>query len=102
MGKGDDDLKLGRRMASTVPVRVPADTYAYVKAVGGMTQRSPGTLLAEAWQEYIERHREEFERDFAMIGQLIREGNTEGLVAFMEQGAEAEAAAMMRAVGLAQ
>jgi hypothetical protein len=92
----------GRAMAETgsIPVRIPASVCSQVRAIGGVTQRTPGALLAAAWEEYFENHREELENDFETIGRLLREGDTEGLVAFTERGAEARVDAMMRTAGL--
>ncbi len=93
------ELSMGRASASTV-VRVPTDTYSHVRAVSGLKQQSPGSLLAQAWEEYVENHRDELEETFDTVSHLIREGDSEGLVAFMQQGSKERAQRMMRAAGL--
>jgi len=47
-----------------------------------------------------DNHRDEAERDFETVASLLRQGDSDGLVAHLQQGAEAEAEAMMRAAGL--
>lgn len=103
MGRGkDDNLMLGRAMSYTgsIPVRIPAKTNSEVRAVASVTQRTPGALLAEAWEAYITAHREELERDFNAIGEFLREGDTESLSKFLQRNAEAQADEMMRKAGL--
>ena len=103
MGRGENrDFMASRTMALTgsTPVRIPADVCLQVRAIGSVTRRTPGSLLAEAWKEYFEAHREELERDFDTMRHLIREGDTDGLVAFMQKGSRAEAESMMRDAGL--
>lgn len=104
MEQGQDvDLKAGRRAMTpkgSTTIRIPASLFSQVRAIGSVTCRTPGALLADAWKEYFEAHHEELEQDFETIGRLLREGDTEGLVAFTERGAEARVDAMMCAAGL--
>ena len=84
----------------SIPVRIPAKTNSEVRAVASVTQRTPGALLAEAWDAYITAHREELERNFNTIGQFLHEGDTEGLSVFLQRNAEVRADEMMRKAGL--
>jgi len=85
-------------MSSSV-IRLPDDTAASVKSVAALYGETPGTRLAQAWAEYLERHQEEFGRQFNEVARMMRENDIDGLVKFQMVGAEdraAEAAAALR------
>ena len=48
---------------STRVVRVPEDTHNEATQVAALRQVQAGELLADAWREYMENHREEFAKD---------------------------------------
>lgn len=86
---------------STVAIRIPDDIHADVKAVAAMRGKTPGTMLAQAWLEFTERHRGEISADFDAVARMFREGDREGLAELSRQTrrerAEAAAAAARNA-----
>ena len=84
-------------------MRVPDDVNASVKRIAALSGRPGGDLLAEAWSSYVEKHREEFARDFERAAALIRDGDTDGLARMasepVAEQATAAAAAARRTAG---
>jgi predicted transcriptional regulator len=70
---------------STVAVRIPDDIHADVKTVAAMRGKTPGTMLAQAWLEFTERHRDEISADFESVTRMFREGDREGLAELSRQ-----------------
>lgn len=54
---------------STRVVRVPEDTHNEATQVAALRQVQAGELLADAWREYMENHREEFAKDLEEDGE---------------------------------
>jgi len=69
-------------MATTAPVRIPEDMLTEVKQIAAMRGSTPGDALAQAWAEFIERHRGELSEQFDEVGRLLRERDT---TAFLER-----------------
>lgn len=80
--------------------RLPADVNSSAKQIAAMQGRTPGDVIAQAWREFLERHRDEFAADFERAAALIREGDTEGLAAHANRFADAETDAALEAAGL--
>lgn len=66
-------------------VRIPDEIDASIKAIAGLQGRVPGKVLAAAWLEYFEAHREEFVAQFERAAELVRSGDTEGMAAMMNR-----------------
>jgi len=81
-------------MAQTVVTRLPADIKNEAKVVGAMQGATPGEMLALAWREYIENHRDELALDFEVATKMVRNGDVEGMAGFLGRDNEARAAAM--------
>jgi hypothetical protein len=76
-------------------LRVPEELHAQVKHIAAMQGTSAGDLLARAWREFFERHRDEFAAEFEAAADLVRRGDAAGMAAMMKRGNRdrAEAAA---------
>jgi hypothetical protein len=77
---------------STRVVRVPEDTHNEATKVAALRQVQAGELLAAAWREYMENHREEFAKDLEKTAKLLRDGTLEKLAEFTSRNADARAA----------
>jgi hypothetical protein len=77
---------------STRVVRVPEDTHDEATQVAALRRVQAGELLAAAWREYMENHREEFARDLEKTAKLLRDGTLEKLAEFTSRNADARAA----------
>jgi predicted transcriptional regulator len=78
-------------------VRVPEEVNEAIKRIAAVQGRSPGDLIAEAWNDYLQKHREQFAADFQEAAALIREGDTEGLARLASRSVAARAEAAARA-----
>jgi predicted transcriptional regulator len=77
----------------TTTMRVPTQVNDSVKRIAALQGRAPSDLIAEAWNCYLERHREQFAKDFEEAAALIREGDTAGLAQFASRSVVDRAAA---------
>jgi hypothetical protein len=66
-------------------VRIPQDIDAPVKAIAAMQGRVAGEVLADAWREYFENHREEFAAEFERAAEVVRAGDTDAMAALMNR-----------------
>jgi hypothetical protein len=73
-------------------VRVPEDTHNEATQIAALRRVQPGELLAEAWREYVEKHREEFAKDLETIAGLLRDGTIEQLAEFANRSSKGRAA----------
>jgi len=69
----------------TQPVRVPDAVYESAKHLAALRGESSGDLLAKAWAEFLENHREEFARDLEHVAKLLRDGTTSDLSMFVKR-----------------
>jgi len=81
-------------MAQTVVTRVPAEVKNEAKVVGAMQDTTPGDMLALAWREYVENHREELAWEFEAATRMVRSGDAEGMAGMLGRDNEALAAEM--------
>jgi hypothetical protein len=70
--------------APTTAIRVPVDVHRQVTRVSELVRQKPSDLLAAAWAEYVERHRDEFASDLSQAAELLRTGSLEDLVSFAQ------------------
>lgn len=68
-------------MASTT-MRVPTELNEQTKRMAALTGSTPGDLLADAWAEYMENHRDDFALELEHAANLVRNGSREELVEF--------------------
>ena len=66
-------------------VRIPREVDASVKAIAAMQGRVAGDVLADAWREYFEHHRDEFAADFERAAEAVRSGDTDAMAAMMNR-----------------
>ena len=76
---------------STRVVRVPEDTHNEATQIAALRQVQAGEMLADAWREYMENHREEFAKDLEKTAKLLRDGTLEKLAEFTSRNADARA-----------
>jgi len=70
---------------STV-VRVPDEVLAHVQRIAAMQGTVPGEILARAWDEFFENHREEFAAEFAAAAKAVRDNDTAAMASLMKRG----------------
>jgi predicted transcriptional regulator len=78
---------------ATTAVRVSEELLEDVKRLAALRGETPGGLLAEAWSEFIARHREEIAADVEEVAQMLRQGDRDGLIGFTRRTVRARAAA---------
>lgn len=74
-------------------IRIPREIDAPVKAIAAMQGRVAGEVLADAWREYFENHRDEFAREFEQAAELVRAGDTDAMASMMNRFNDQRAAA---------
>jgi predicted transcriptional regulator len=67
---------------STTTVRIPEEVQQAVKRIAALQGRTPSDLIAEAWDDYLRKHREQFAEDFEHAAALIRSGEIDRLAEF--------------------
>ena len=78
-------------MATTMNLRVPRDVHSEATKIAALRGQTPGDLLAEAWKEFFDRHREAFAKDLEEAATIVRRGATDDLTAFVAKGAKERA-----------
>lgn len=63
-------------------MRVPDEVRDEAQRLAAMQGKQPGEVIASAWREYIERHREEFAAGLEQAARLLRDGTLEEFAAF--------------------
>lgn len=66
----------------TSVMRVPDDVRAEAQRLAALQGKQPGEVIAIAWREYVERHREEFAAGLEEAARLLRDGTLEEFAAF--------------------
>lgn len=74
-------------------IRIPQEIDAPVKAIAAMQGRMGGDVLADAWREYFENHREEFAAEFERAAEVVRAGDTDAMASLMNRFNDERAAA---------
>lgn len=69
----------------TIPVRFPKDKYASLKTLAAMRGETPGALLSEAFQEYLNHHEEEFTRLFQHAQKYVTSQDYDGLTRLVDE-----------------
>lgn len=82
-------------MTSSV-VRVPPHVSIESKRIAALRGQSSTQILAEAWAEYMDKHRDEFASDLESAARLIREGTVDDLAEFASRNVKDRAAAAAR------
>jgi len=81
------------------PVRVERGTYEEVQGASRLLGRTPGELLARAWDQY--KRTDEFREEFHHVQQIIESGDLGELTRHLDERADAwadEAAGEVRAL----
>ncbi len=77
----------------SVVLRVPEELYESARKIAALQGRQAGDLLREAWDLYLEAHREQLAADFEAAAKMIRAGDTAGLSEFAGRTTKQRAAA---------
>lgn len=70
---------------STAVIRVREETHDEVTRIAAFRGEQPAELIAAAWREYIQNHRDEFAADLEQVAKLLRDGTLEELTAFVNR-----------------
>lgn len=70
----------------TQPVRIPKDTLRSARQISGLLGTTPGSLLQEAFQEFVANHRQEITEAFDYAKKYVASQDREGLVHLASQG----------------
>lgn len=81
----------------SVVVRVPEQLYESARKIAALQGRQASELLSEAWNLYLDAHREQLAEDFETAAKMIRSGDTAGLSEFAARTTEQRAVAAARA-----
>jgi len=68
------------------PVRIPEETYERLRTLSGLLGRTPGSVLDEAFQQYVESHQSEIREMFDHAKKYVASRDVEGLVALTGRG----------------
>lgn len=68
----------------TTTMRVPTEVHQQVNRLSALCGDQPADLIAAAWREYVERHRDDFATDLEQAAVLMRDGTLEELVEFAQ------------------
>ncbi len=68
----------------TSTMRVTETVRDEVTRMSQLCGDQPAVLLERAWNEYLINHREQFAADLEAAAQLVRNGSTDDLVAFVQ------------------
>ena len=79
-------------MSGSATMRVPEDVRQETTRLASMRGQSAGDLLAQAWREYIEHHKEEFASDLEQVANILRKGTTQDLAGFISRSSSERAA----------
>lgn len=80
-------------MSSTKVVRVPGEVHEEAVQLAALRRQQPGQLLAEAWRDYMEKHREQFAADLEQAAKVLRDGTLQSTSAFASRNVQARAKA---------
>lgn len=76
----------------TAPIRVPEDVKDQATRIAALRGVPTAELIAVAWTQFLESHREQFARDLEVAGEIMRDGTRDDLVEFLTMGIGDEAA----------
>ena len=62
-------------------VKVPADVKRELELVAGLTGKTQGQLLADAWAEYREHHKNEFRKGLRWAHSVLHDPNEAAVAA---------------------
>lgn len=70
---------------TTTVIRIPSDVHEQTTRIAALCGEQPGSLLAQAWREYLVNHREHFAADLEVAAGLMRSAPVEDLVSFAQE-----------------
>ena len=75
----------------TTVTRIPDEVLHGAKAIASLQGKTTNEVLVEAWQEYLESHRDEIAANVERAAGLLRSGDMDGLIAHANRDAEQRA-----------
>lgn len=78
-------------------VRIPTETFSQARMVAGVLGETPGDVIARAWADYWEEHREELAGEFDHVASLLRAGDTAALAEYASRNVDERAARAVEA-----
>jgi hypothetical protein len=87
-------------LVATTVTRIPDEVLHGAKAIASLQGKTTNEVLAEAWQEYLESHRDEIAANVERAAGLLRSGDMDGLIAHANRDAEQRARRAAEAVQL--
>lgn len=61
------------------PVRIPEETYDRLRKLSGLLGRTPGSLVEQAFLEYVQTHQGEIRETFDHAKKYVASRDVEGL-----------------------
>ncbi len=77
--------------------RIPEHVHIESKRLAAIRGQQPAEVLAAAWREYLENHRDEFAAELETAAAALRNGTLDDLVDFLNRDADGEALAAYEA-----
>jgi hypothetical protein len=71
---------------SSRPVRIPEETYERLRRLSGLLGKTPGSVLEEAFQEYVASHRGEIQETFDHAKKFVASRDVERLASLAGRG----------------
>lgn len=68
------------------PVRIPEETYDRLRTLSGLLGRTPGSVLEEAFHQYVEANRAEIQETFEHAKKYVASRDVEGLAMLAGRG----------------
>lgn len=69
----------------TTTVRVPTDVQSEIARIAALRGSSTGELLAQAWREFLQNHRDQLADDLEEAAGILRRGTTQDLADFLSR-----------------
>ena len=78
--------------------RIPEEVYEEARKIAALRSTQPGAVIALAWTEYLDRHRDELAEEFESIGRALRDGDRATLAKIHDSNIDAEAESMAASI----
>lgn len=62
------------------PVRIPEGTLSQLRVVSAVYGRTPGEVLSEAFNEYLDHHREDLRHQFELTQKYVLSGDADTML----------------------
>ncbi len=76
----------------TTTVRVSTEMQSEVARIAALRGVTAGELLTEAWDEFLQSHKDSLAEDLEEVAEILRSGTTHDLAKFLSRDVSARAA----------